>query len=216
MYEEIPRAQPPPEGTVRDADPLPARRWRLWRWRDNPLRRPVDRLQAWLGVAVTALTLTTAPLAILLTGKEVEHELRTTAHDQATSRHRTTAVLTHDAPQHPEPGSDEAEYARYPATVRYTDVHGRKHTGTAEVPAGLPAGGTVRVWSDDKGNLTGPPMTEERVRNRTFGAMAVAGLTTALAGVAVYGAICLALTRRSLSRWEEAWDATGPLWSRSP
>lgn len=210
MYEEIPRAQPPP-----DAVPPNRRPW-LWRWRDNPLRRPVDRLRAWLSVAVTALALTTAPAAMILTGKEVDHSLQMTAHDQAESRHRTTAVLTHDAPQHPEPGSDEADHARYPAQVRYTDVHGRTQRGTTDVPPGLPAGGSVQVWTDDRGRLTGPPMTDEQIRTRTLGAAATAGITVALLGVALYGAICLALTRRSLSRWEKAWDATAPSWSRSP
>lgn len=148
-------------------------------------------------------------------GHTVDRSLRQTAHDQAQSRHHTTAVLLHDAPQHPEPGSDEADYARYPAEVRFTDATGRTRTAEAEVPPGLPAGGTVKVWSNDSGNLTDPPMTDGQIRSRTIGWAATSGVAVAVTGAAVYAATSRALKRRSLTEWGKSWDDTAPRWTTS-
>lgn len=205
MKDEIPLAQPPPEPRSR----------RLWRWRPNPLRRRTDVWQAWLGMALAAAVLVATPAAMTMVGHTVDRSLRQTAHDQAQSRHRTTAELLHDAPQHPEPGSDEAEYARYPAEVRFNDAAGRTRTGKADVPPGLPAGGTVQVWSDGNGELTDPPMPEGEIRGRTVGWVAATGAAVTLTGVVVYAAVGYALERRSLAEWGRARTETASRWTTS-
>lgn len=205
MTEQIPQAQPPPA----------LRTKRLWRLRHSPLRRRIDRVRTWAGVAVTAAVLITAPAAMLLAGRTTEHSLRDTAHDQAQSRHRSTAALLYDTPHHLEPGSDEAKHTRYMAKVRFTDADGRTRTGDAEVPPGLPAGATVTVWSNEHGDLTDPPMTDGQIRSRALGWAATAGITVALAGAAVHAAIGLVLKRRSLAGWDKAWADTAPRWTVS-
>lgn len=203
MTEKIPQAQPSPAPWTT----------RLLRWRRNQLRRRTDVLRAWLGPGVMTVVLVTAAGAMLLVGTVVDDSLRQAAHEQAQSRQRTTAVLVHDAPQHPEPGSEEARYTRYPVEVRFTDPSGRTRTSEADVPPGLPAGGTVKVWSDDDGRLTEPPMTDDQIRSRTIGWIAATGIAVALTGAAVTAAIRLALNRRSLSRWDKAWADVAPRWT---
>jgi hypothetical protein len=205
MRDEIPLAQPPPE-------PRPDK---LWRWRVNPLRRPLDVLQAWIGVIVAASVLAAAPAAMTLVGHAVNRSLRTAADDQVHSRHRATAEVLHDVPQHPEPGSDEADHARYPADVRYTDATGRTRTARTDVPPGLPAGGTVQVWVDGKGAVTDPPMSAGEIRGLTTGWIAATGAAVTVTGITVYAAAGYALERRNLAEWEREWAETAPRWTRS-
>lgn len=203
--DELPLAQPPPE----------ARPDRLWRWRTSPLRRRADRLQAWTGAIVAGAVLAAAPAAMTLVGYAVDRSLHGTARDQAQSRHRTTATVLHDVPQHPEPGSDEAEYARYPAEVRFTDASGHTRTADTDVPAGLPAGGTVRVWVDEDGAVADPPMSTGEIHGLTAGWAAAAGAAVTVTGITVYTAVGYAVERRNLAGWERAWAETAPRWSSS-
>lgn len=69
----------------------------------QPLRRPTDLVQAWIGLALTLAVLAATPLAMVLVGTIVHRSLQQTADEQAQSRHRTPAVLLHDAPATPNP-----------------------------------------------------------------------------------------------------------------
>ncbi|GAA2428619.1 Rv1733c family protein [Streptomyces macrosporus] len=205
MTDGTPRAQPPPA-------PRPPR-W--WRWRRNPLRRPIDLHRVRTALALTVTVLAAAPTAALLVGDAVHRSLERTAHEQARSLHRGTAVLLHDVPRHLEPGSEEARHVRYPATVRFTDRTGRTRTAGTEVPPGLPAGTTVQVWSDDEGRLADPPLTAGQVRDRATAWAVATGAGVVLTGAVAYAAIDRVLKRRALDRWEKAWADTAPRWTTS-
>ncbi|OEV12922.1 hypothetical protein [Streptomyces nanshensis] len=205
MAEEIPRAQPPPD--------VPARRLRRWRRPENPLRRPTDLVRTWTGLILAVVVVATTPVTVLAVGQATSRAYQSTAHQQSLTRHRTTAVLVHDAPHHLEPGSDEADHARYPAEVRFTDAGGTTRTAVADVPPGLPAGATATVWTDDGGAVTEPPMTVGEIRRRTVGWTVVAGLAVPAAGMVVYAVTVFALDRRSLAKWEEEWADTAPYWT---
>ncbi|CAM5690046.1 ABC transporter permease OS=Streptomyces griseorubiginosus OX=67304 GN=AQJ54_34365 PE=4 SV=1 [Streptomyces griseorubiginosus] len=118
----------------------------LWRWRRNPLRRATDLAQAWIGLGLFLAVLAALPVAMIMVGDTAHAHWTTTARHQMATRHDLPAVLVHDAPRHPEPGSDEAEKALYPATVRFTDPRGHTRTAETDVEPGLTAGSTVRVW----------------------------------------------------------------------
>ncbi|MFI9601652.1 hypothetical protein ACIHCX_17610 [Streptomyces sp. NPDC052043] len=212
----IPRAQPPPEGLFPDEplpDELPSRV--LWRLRRNPLRRPSDLLQAWIGLGVLLAVLAATPVAVFLVGDTALRHYERAAEHQDRTRRQTTAVLLHDAPRHPEPGSAEERNTRYPVPVRFTDPGGLARTARTHVEPGLPAGSSVDVWADTDGRLTEPPLTSAQVRGHSTGWAALAALTVPVAGAGAYGAACLLLRRRNLAAWDSAWARTAPRWTPS-
>ncbi|MEV7289364.1 hypothetical protein AB0O01_33255 [Streptomyces sp. NPDC093252] len=214
MSGAVPPAQPPPrprpERPLRPVRPVP-----FWRWRRNPLRRRTDRLEAWSALALVLLVPLLGLTALFGAGDAAERHYRAVAAREAQTRHHLAAVLVRDAPEHPEPGSDEARLARYPAEVRFTAPDGRTRTAAAEVPPGLAAGDGVRVWVAADGTPAGPPMTADEIRSRTMGWALLAFLAVALAGCAVHGAAVLALRRRNLATWDAHWAETAPRWTTS-
>ncbi|CDR02028.1 Rv1733c family protein [Streptomyces iranensis] len=208
----IPPAQPPPDpphhGLVH---PLS-----LWRWRHNPLYRCTDRLQGRIALALLLLVPILGLGAAFAIGDAAHRHYRAAAEHQRQTLHRATAVLTHDAPDHPEPGSAEARENRYPATVRFTDPHGRTRTAETGVLPGLSAGSSVHVWVDADGAIAEPPMTTEQIRSRTMGWGLVAFLTVTLAGAAAYRCATVVLRRRNLAEWDTEWAETAPRWTTSP
>ncbi|MFS8198301.1 hypothetical protein ACLVWQ_06395 [Streptomyces sp. CWNU-52B] len=207
MARAIPPAQPPPEDLPRVL---------LWRWRRNPLRRPVDLAQAWIALGLFVAVLATTPAAMVLADDAAHRNYAEKARLQAATRHQVPAVLVHDSPRHPEPGSEEAKKALYPVTVRFTDRQGHTRTTKADVHPSLPAGSAVHIWADSAGRITEPPLTAEEVRNRSMGWAVVAALTVALTGGAAYGYAGRRLERRNLARWDTAWARTAPRWTISP
>ncbi|MFE7385255.1 hypothetical protein ACFU9F_33375 [Streptomyces zhihengii] len=205
MHDPVPRAQPPPAHR-----PAP-----LWGLRPNPLRRRCDLVRAWLTLALAAVVLGAVPVVSVAVGRAVHGSLTADAEARAASLHRVTAVLERDAPRHPEPGSAEADLARYPAPVRWTGPDGRVHRGETEVPAGVTAGSTVPLWCDAEGRAARAPMSAAEVRNRSVGWGATAGAAVAVAGAVTYAAVGRVLDRRRLAEWDAAWAAAAPRWSAS-
>lgn len=208
----IPPAQPPPDpphhGLVH---PLS-----LWRWRHNPLYRCTDRLQGWTALVLLLLVPVLGVGAAFVIGDAAHrHYLADAEHRRQTLR-LTTAVLVHDAPDHPEPGSAEARENRYPAPVRFTDRDGRTRTAEAEVLPGLRAGSSVEVWVDADGRIAEPPLNAERIRSRTMGWALVAFLTVTFAGGVVYRGVTVVLRRRNLAEWDTEWAKTAKRWTTSP
>jgi hypothetical protein len=188
----------------------------LWRWRSNALRRRTDRAQAWVSLGLLLTVLTAAPAALVTVGDSTYRHYRQTAAHQERTRDHVPAVLVHDAPRHPEPGSDEARRTRYPAEVRFTGPDGTPRTGRTEVEPGLSAGSTVLVWVDPTGAITGPPLGAGEIRSRSMGWAILAFLGVVLAGLAAYAVTALVLYRRNLAAWDTAWTATSPRWSGFP
>ncbi|NUP24377.1 MAG: hypothetical protein HOZ81_51650, partial [Streptomyces sp.] len=179
----------------------------------NPLRRRTDLAQGWIAAALLVAVLATTPVAMFLVGDTAyRHHLETARH-QAATRHHTPAVLVRDAPRHPEPGSDEAKKALYPASVRFTDPHGHTRTAKADVEPALPAGSTVRVWVDDESKITDPPMTMTQVRNHAMGYAVLAAMAVPLLGAAAYGYASRRLERHNLARWDAAWADVALRWT---
>ncbi|CAL9367508.1 hypothetical protein [Streptomyces sp. Tu 3180] len=204
MAGEIPPAQPPPGPPPR---PL------LWRWRRNPLRRRTDVLEAWLGLGLLLAVLAVAPVATVLVADAAHRHYADAARHQNLTRYETTAVLTGDAPRHPEPGSDEERKTRYPVEVRFVTREGRTRTTRTEVPPGLPAGNEVRIWVTVGGEAAEPPLTREQIRSRSMGWALLAAVGVALTGAAAHALTTFALRRRNLAGWATAWAETAPRWT---
>ncbi|MFM9372231.1 hypothetical protein [Streptomyces sp. Da 82-17] len=214
MARGIPFAQPPPE-----QGPPSQRRARvrlLWALRRNPLRRRSDVLRAWVGLAVLLAVAVAAPAAAVLSADLARRHYTRVAHEQAATGHETTAVLLHDSPGHPEPGSAEADEARYPVEVRFTDPHGRVRTAQADVLPHLSTGSRVQVWAAADGTLADPPPTAAEIANRSKGCAVIAVLAVHLTGGLVYGVTHRLVQRRNLAAWEAAWARTAARWTNSP
>lgn len=219
MAGPIPPAQPPPEAQephLPDPHPCFLPRPLLRRLRRNPLCRRTDLVQAWIAVGLFLVVLTATPAAVVLVGGAARHHTEQIARHQADTRHRTTAVLVHDAPRHPEPGSVEAKNTLYPVTVRFTDRHGDTRTAQKDVEPATSAGSTVRVWVSDEGKLTGPPLTEDEVRDHTMGYAVMAATAVPLLAAAAYACAHRRLERINLARWETDWAAAAARWATSP
>ncbi|MFE6828410.1 hypothetical protein [Streptomyces sp. NPDC057690] len=187
----------------------------LWRWRRNPLRRRTDLAQAWIAVGLFLAVLPATPAAMFLIGDVAYRHHKETARHQAATRHHTPAVLVHDVPRHPEPGSHEAKKTLYPATVRFTDSQGHPRTATADVEPAQTAGSTVHVWVNPDGKITDPPLTNEQVRNRTMVHAVLAALAVPLLGAAAYDYANRRLERHNLAQWDAAWADIAPRWTTS-
>jgi hypothetical protein len=190
----------------------PTTTWRrLARRRDrNPLRRPADLIEGWLLPAAIAVFLAASPLVAVAAGLWVRADNAAARHAQL-SWHQAPAVLLKAAPG-PEMSDNGANSWVAWTPARWTSG-GWARTGSVPALAGTSAGSTVRVWLDSAGNARTPPLTAAQVSDRV-----IAASLTGLAGLAVFLAGVVMLTRRVLDRrrlagWESAWQSVGPQWS---
>ncbi|MFJ8357458.1 hypothetical protein [Streptomyces sp. NPDC093984] len=181
------------------------RRVWLWRWRRNPLRRRSDALEAWVVLAVWAVTV----VGGVLTGWAATHSVERGLAEERAQWHPVVALLTQDAPKRGAAGAQ-----RVWAKVRWTGEDGSSHAGQARVAAGSPTGTAVTVWTDPGGSLVTQPATESQaqVRAAMIGLLVGAGA----AAVPFVGGRILRerLERRRMAQWDEAWARFGPLWGR--
>ncbi|MEU2222881.1 hypothetical protein [Streptomyces sp. NPDC018347] len=179
----------------------------LWRWRSNPLRRHEDVVEAWVVLAVCVIVAFAGAVVALLTARAAEHGF---AQERA-HRHAVRAVLLADAP-HGVTARWSAD-DRVEVPVRWTAPDGTSRSGRTPVDGGLKAGAPVTVWQDDRGRLTlsrPTGRTEGHVEAALFGAAAALAVAAPVLGA---GAVARArLDRRRMARWEQEWDAVGPLW----
>ncbi len=188
----------------------PRRMFRLLRWlaRRNTLRRPVDRIE---GTVLVALT--TAFLAAMAVASVVGVHTYQSQRAASAGLRPVVAVLSQAAPLF-----NESLAQRGQAEARWRDPGGSELSGmlTISTAPGLlsaAAGARIPVWLDRSGQPAAPPSGQ--------GAMIVNALapSTAVAGGAgmtllvCYGLCRLVLDRRRLAAWESAWSLTGPRWT---
>lgn len=178
---------------------------RLWRWRDNPLRRRDDIVEAWIVLAVWVVVLVGGAAVGLVTARVAGDVFAR----QRAERHTATAVLAGDVPGAATAGGTSA---RVMSEVRWTAPDGTSRTGKSLVVSGQQAGAKVVIWLDASGALTNePPNATE--------ASLEAGLLGFAAGVALAGTVLGAgavarweLDRRRVEEWGREWDLVGPQW----
>jgi len=182
---------------------------RLARWLTgrNALRRPVDRVEGAVLVALSAAFLAAVAIACLF-GTHIYHGQRA-----ATAGLRpASAVLLQDGPAGGSLGRVEQTEARWflPGGGERSGV---VTTETAPDIVGAAAGDRISLWLNRSGQPAAPPADQTLIiiYALTAGAAvaAVAGLTLAL----VYALCRHALDRRRLGAWESAWNRTGPSWT---
>ena len=153
----------------------------------NELRRPCDRVEGLLVVALSAAFVAAAVIAAVLAGHIYQ------------SQRAQAAGSRPAAPVTARPGGPVVDAAARPAAVYDA------RTATPR-PLGLDRPG-------------GPPALRLGTPNFIVDALIADIIITADAAVVLilcYKLCRLALDRHRLARWESAWAATGPQWTRRP
>jgi hypothetical protein len=181
---------------------------RLVRWLAgrNALRRPVDKIEGVVLVALSAALLVAVAAAVILGTHTYQSQRAASAHLRP-----AVAVLIQAGPLY----GNLAYRGR--AEARWRDPGGGEQTGmltTMTTPGiiGAAAGARIPVWLDRSGQPAAPPGQVAMIVNALTAAAGLAG------GAAVALLICYALCRLVLDRWrlaawESAWSLTGPRWT---
>jgi len=182
---------------------------RLVRWLAgrNALRRPVDRIEGAVLVALSAAFLVAVAVASVLGAHTYQSQRAASV-----GLRPAVAVLVQAGPFYGGPAHlGQAE-------ARWRDPGGGEQSGvltTATAPGiiGAPAGTRIPVWLDRSGQPVASPGGQvAMIVNALAAGAAVAGG----AGIALlisYALCRLALNRRRLAAWESAWSLTGPRWT---
>ena len=182
---------------------------RLVRWLagQNALRRPVDRIEGAVLVALSAVFLVAVAVASILGAHTYQSQRAASA-----SLRPAVAVLIQAGPFY----GSLAHIGQVEA--RWRDSRGGEQSGvltTVTTPGiiGAAAGARVPVWLDRSGQPAAPPggRIAMIVNALAAGAAVVGGAGIAL--LIAYALCRLALDRRRLAAWESAWSLTGPRWT---
>ena len=182
---------------------------RLVRWLAgrNALRRPVDRIEGAVLVALSAALLVAVAVAAFLGMHTYQSQRAASA-----SLRPAVAVLIQAGPVDVSPayiGQAEA---------RWRDRGGGEGSGvltTVFTPdiVGAAAGARIPVWLDRSGQPAAPPGGQVAMILNALAEAAAAAGGAAVALLICYTLCRLALDRRRLAAWESAWSLTGPRWT---
>jgi hypothetical protein len=110
-----------------------------------------------LAAALTAVVVAISP----------DPQARAQAVEQAADRHRVTASLVEDAPEHLQETWPAVDMER--ADAVWTDAGGTTRQVSVTVPAGTEAGASVTVWVDRAGDRTTRPLTHADLADLAVG-----------------------------------------------
>jgi hypothetical protein len=197
-------------GKVREVDGRLPRPARLIFGR-NKLLRPCDRIEGAIPLAVSAAFLTVLALAALL-GGHIYNSQRAAA-----ARLRPTVAIVSKPGPVAANAFDPTAPVQVKATWRLADGAERSGLLTASTAPAIDdawAGSTVPVWLNRSGDPQPPPPAQDEIV-----ACAVTAGAVLSTGAGALLAFCYWLARRALdrhrlARWEQAWAATGPRWTR--
>lgn len=157
------------------------------------------------------LALMMVPVMLTL-GSVTYADLAEDSAHQASTRHETVAVLTHDAPAVTFGAGGEIVSGKSDVRARWRLPDGTVRTGLVPAEDGMRAGTEVPVWLDESGNSVDPPMS-------TADAAAVGVLVAVGGWAAVAGMLALAcwglhhtLDRRRHRAWTAEWAKVEPDW----
>lgn len=171
----------------------------------NELRRPCDRIEGAVVIALPAAFLIASVGAALFAGHVYRSEYAAAARLRP-----AVAVLTQPGPTKGSPTTTARARWRLPDR---TQRSGTLTTVTAPAIYYARAGASVRVWLDRSGEPLDPPLSPGDI---VSDALFADSMITAGAGVALilcYLLCRIALDRHRLARWESAWATVGPRWT---
>jgi hypothetical protein len=179
----------------------------------NPLRRGCDRAEAWVRLGLVLAFLIASPLAAIGLGHLTNEASVRAAQIEAANEQQVIAVLLHRASRNSNDPLYSASNLAW-TQARWTAPNGRPHTGQVPALEGTRAGSSVRIWVNDTGQLTYPPIGQGQIASRVI---AVVALTPAILAVILLGVgwvIRRLVDRRRLASWAAEWSAVEPQWTK--
>jgi hypothetical protein len=131
------------------------------------------------------------------------------AQAQRASLVQVTATLLRSAPVLTGYGST----SDFAVEARWRAPDGPVRTGELFVTADVAASPSTRIWVDQTGRLTGPPLSGDQMTGRAQLAAGVAVGVLAAVLITAGWLVRRCLDRRRLSGWDAGWLANGPRWS---
>jgi hypothetical protein len=190
----------------------PGRVMRGWRPDSNPLRRRIDRAEAFIFGGLLVAAVAVAPVAAVEVGHVAYTDSLRVARMQERTGHETTARLL-AVPATPS-GGGYTITSLAPAKATWKAPSGATKTGDIQVPPAKVKGDTVPIWTDSAGNVVTPPATAEQAAGQgTFAAIMAVVLTLVTCSSAA-GITRMILNRRRLAAWDADWTVTAPMWTR--
>ena len=176
----------------------------------NPMRRPVDRLEA--GFVLLALL---AGLLMIPVGAAVGTSVRKVGeHHAAQQRSSLQAVQARTTEDAPSGIGDVSGQVTWPIGVVWQDPAGVVREGRTEVSLGTTANSEVTIWLDRSGQIAKAPLSAGD--NAALGG--AVGLGTVLGSWLLLWLLTLAvrrpLDRRRLREWAGEWEQVAPDWTR--
>ncbi len=172
----------------------------------NALRRPSDRIEGAVMVLLSAAFLTACVAAPFLAGHLYQSQ-------HAAAAHLRPAVAVLSQPASVARGQAAAAQARW-RLPNGTERSGALTTVTVPAISYAPAGTSVRVWLDRFGEPVAPPPSPgDMIFNALFAGI-TATACSAVALILCYLLCRMVLDRHRLARWESAWAAFGPRWTK--
>jgi hypothetical protein len=173
----------------------------------NALRRPVDRIEGVVLVALSVAFLSAVAFACIVGTHTYQCQRAATV-----GLRPAAAVLLQDGPA----VGDLARVGQ--AEAQWFVPGGGQRSGvltTATTPdiAGASAGARISVWLNQSGQPAAPPADQAVMIIYALIAGVIVGGLAGLVLLSVYVLCRLMLDRRRLAAWESAWDRTGPSWT---
>jgi len=183
----------------------PIRWWVTCALGRGPLLRRADRVYAW-GLVIGFAAMLAAVVPATAVG-EIGYTARAkTIASEAATRHPVEAIATGDSTA--DPTQVESGSTSFLAHVRWTAADGA-HDDYTKLEQPVKAGEPVRVWLDDAGKPTTPPLTDANARVDAMGTAVIVWLGLAsLIGVGV-AMLHMAVNRARDRKWELGLRALG-------
>jgi hypothetical protein len=173
----------------------------------NALRRPVDRIEGAVLMALSAAFVVAVVIACIFGTHTYQAQRAATA-----SLRPAASLLLQVGPAADGWGPVRLAEARW-----YLPEGGERSgvltTATAPGIADASPGDRIPVWLDRSGQPAAPPAGQDIMIIHALIVVAGVAASAGIALLLVYALSRLALDRRRLVAWESAWNRTGPSWT---
>jgi hypothetical protein len=189
----------------------------------NPLRRTIDRVEAWITVVLIAAFMLVVPVTTWLTGRAVYAAGVHTEQVERAQRYRAEAVLLADPGANAIPDGPPAHRGAAPmrsgasagvrTPARWTSADGSEHRGPVLADDRARAGQWMPVWTDGRGDLTDPPQQRVQTYINAIAAAVLAGVGAAGLVGGIRLLVHKTLDARRMAQWAAAWWQFEPRWT---
>ena len=177
----------------------------------NPLRRKLDRVEAFIFGGLIVAAAAGAPVAAITVGHWAHMAAARAAQQERESSFQTQAVLLAN------PTATMSGYtvtAAGSALAQWATPAGTSRDGVIPVPADSAKGSTLQIWTTAAGNVTSPPLSPSQVASQGSFAATFAAVCTVVACLVAALATRLVANRRRMAAWAADWALKAPVWTR--